>query len=198
MYNTSEEDRKFSSSVANDREQLEDNISKSIEKIEKTLWHFEEPNSWSEALKLKKNKHFWNTARYINIIALDLKILLKHQAFSTGEWERRLFSRQISLLIYETIDDVLYFFGKSFLELVDDLSHDPNFEIELASIRSRLNKFKQLHYKKLQDHRNSAIAHRDRDTERQLETIYSIYLKAPDVGLSRIFFYGSIVSQYSI
>ena len=51
-------------------------ISNSIEKIEKTLGYFDEPNSWSELLKLKKNKHFWNTARYINIIALDLKRLL--------------------------------------------------------------------------------------------------------------------------
>lgn len=98
----------------------------------------------------------------------------KHQAFAETEWEKRLFARQVSLLIYESIDDILSLLGKEFKIISSDYSGNGNFVNQLNEIRNKLNTFKAAHYEKVKAHRNNSIAHRDKDTNKQLEHIYSI------------------------
>lgn len=174
MYNISEEDLKFADSVKQDRATLEANFAKTILKAETTLNLFSDTINLVKQYNLDKNSVFWNTARYVNIVSLDLKILSKHQAFAETEWEKRLFARQISLLIYEALDDILSLLGKEFKIIAADYKEDNGFSELLNEIRSKLNLFKSTHYKKIKAHRNNSIAHRDKDTSEQLKHIYSI------------------------
>jgi hypothetical protein len=174
MYNISDEDINFAESIKQDRETLEANFTKTILKLETTLNIFSDTISLVKQYNLDKNSVFWNIARYINIISLDLKILSKHQAFAETEWEKRLFARQISLLIYEAIDDILFLLGKEFKIIANDYKDDNSFSELLNEIRSKLNLFKTNHYERIKAHRNTSIAHRDKDTSEQLKHIYSI------------------------
>lgn len=153
---------------------LEEMYNKGIREAEHSLNLFAEPYGFSQTFNLEKNKSLFNTARYINIISLDLKILAKHQAFSENEWEKRYFARQISLLVYESLDDILIFLGKEFKSIANEFSMQPNFQKKLNALRQQLNVFKDKHSEKLKLHRNLATAHRDKDTSEQLKTIYSI------------------------
>ena len=174
MYNISDEDLKFADLVKQDREKLEANFIEIIQKVETTLNLFSDTISLAKQYGLTKNSIFWNTARYINIVSLDLKLLSKHQAFAETEWEKRLFARQISLLIYESVDDILSLLGKEFKIIANDYKEDNSFSELLNEIRKKLNLFKSTHYEKIKAHRNNSIAHRDKDTNEQLKHIYSI------------------------
>lgn len=174
MYNISDADSEFASLVNRDKIQLEINFTNVVKKIEGTLNLFSGTVSLASNLNLEKNKSLWNIARYINIVSLDLKILSKHQAFAKTEWEKRLFARQISLLIYESLGDILYLLGKEFKKILDGNSNENNFTDQLNEIRKKLNLFKATHYERIKEQRNNSIAHRDKDTEKQLKHIYSI------------------------
>jgi hypothetical protein len=174
MYNISNEDSEFAALVERDKIQLDTNFSEIIKKIEGTLNLFSDTINLARNHNLEKNKTFWNTARYINIVSLDLKILSKYQIFAQTEWEKRLFARQISLLIYESLDDILSLLGKEFKIISTNYSDDDRFTNQLNEIRKKLNVFKANHYEKIKAHRNSSIAHRDKDTNEQLKHIYSI------------------------
>lgn len=174
MYNISNDDSEFAILVKRDKAQLEANYSETINKIEQTLNLFSDTINLVYTYNLEKNKTFWNTARYINIISLDLKTLSKYQVFAETEWEKRLFARQISLLIYESLDDILSLMGKEFKIILADYSDDDNFATQLNEIRKKLNDFKKIYYEKIKAHRNNSIAHRDKDTNEQLKQIYSI------------------------
>lgn len=168
------EDKKFAEQVKKDKEILEGNFESTLKKAEQTLKLFEEPVNLSQALNLERNTSFWNSARYINITSLDLKIIMKHLAFSIDEWEKRYFARQASLLIYESIEDIFALLGNEFKKVTEDFLKDNAFKENLKIIRMELNTFKQKHVEKLKRHRNISIAHRDKDTQSQLQTIYSI------------------------
>lgn len=174
MYNISDEDKKFADLLKEDRATFETNFNEIIQKVETTLNLFTDTINLVNHHKLEKNKVFWNTARYINIVSLDLKILAKHQAFAETEWEKRLFARQVSLLIYESLDDILSMLGNEFKIIGNDYKEDYSFSEQLNEIRSKLNSFKSNHYEKIKAHRNNSIAHRDKDTSKQLQHIYSI------------------------
>lgn len=71
MYNISNEDSEFAALVRQNRAQLEANFSDIIEKVEHTLNLFTDTIDLVHKYDLEKNKTFWNTARYINIVSLD-------------------------------------------------------------------------------------------------------------------------------
>jgi hypothetical protein len=174
MYKITEAETEFAHLVQRDKEKLLANFTASLQKAESILHLFTEPNTLSVNHNLEKNKTFWNFARYIGIVSLDLKTLAQHQALSTNEWEKRLFARQVSLLICEPTDDLLFFLGKQFAVVAADFNTDKTFTSSLNSVRRELNRFRTKYNDQLQAHRNTAIAHRDRNTEEQLKTIYSI------------------------
>lgn len=174
MYNISDDDLKFAALVKQDRAKLESNFANTIQKVETTLNLFSDTISLAKQYNLDKNSVFWNTARYVNIVSLDLKLLSKHQAFAETEWEKRLFARQISLLIYESLDDILSLLGKEFKIIANDYREDDSFSELLNDIRKKLNSFKSAHYEKIKAYRNNSIAHRDKDTNEQIKHIYSI------------------------
>jgi hypothetical protein len=174
MYNITPGDIEFAKIVKLDEEGLETRFNTTINKVEGTLNLMLSPLDLSHVHQLDKNKYIWNTACYVNIISLDLKILSKHQAFSESEWEKRFFSRQAALLIYESLDDILSFFGKEVNKISLDYTDDTLYNEDLKKLRILLNDFKDAHYKKLQTLRNTSIAHRDKNTLDQIKIIHSI------------------------
>ncbi|MFT3824165.1 MAG: hypothetical protein QM731_09605 [Chitinophagaceae bacterium] len=174
MYNISNDDLVLAALIKQDRSMFEARFSETMAKSENTLNMFTKTMGLVNDYNLEKNKFFWNTARYISIISLDLKVLSKYQAFAETEWEKRLFARQVSLLVYESVNDILMFLGKDFKIVSVDYSDDEHFAVRLNEVRKKLNEFKEKHYKKIKEHRNNAMAHRDKDTGEQLRQIYSI------------------------
>jgi hypothetical protein len=174
MYNISIEDSELANSIQKNKTELSESFLNIIKRVEGTLDLFSEPIKLIDKHNLEKNRVFWNTARYINIISLDLKILPKHQSFSELEWEKRLFARQIALLIYESIDDILSLLGKEFKIIVNDYKDDSSFSELLNHIRKKINQFKEIHFERIQAIRNNSIAHREKNTSEQLNHIYKI------------------------
>lgn len=174
MYNITKDEQEFAELVKRDKEMFEQRFAAILQQSENILNQFAEPIVLSQNYNLEKNKAFWNTARYVSIISMDLKILAKHQALSVNEWEKRYFSRQVSLLIYESVDDLLFLLGKQFKIIAEDFNEDESIKFNLNQVRKSLNDFKERNVARLQLQRNTSIAHRDTDTAEQLKTIYAI------------------------
>lgn len=116
----------------------------------------------------------WNIAGYVNIISYDLKIITKDLTFSRNEWQKRHYSRQACLIIYESIDDLFKLLGKEFVELTKTRLDIAELQADLKEIRTDLNTFKSGYFEKLKNIRNVSIAHRDNQVLNQIELIQQI------------------------
>lgn len=91
-----------------------------------------------------------------------------------NEWQKRYYSRQASLIIYESINDFFDLLGKDFKKLISLKICDKKIEEELMIARKDLNSYKSKYFDKLKVIRNTAIAHRDNDSIKQIRTIIDI------------------------
>jgi hypothetical protein len=120
------------------------------------------------------SKLIWNIAGYVNIISYDLKIITRDLTFSRNEWQKRHYSRQACLIIYESIDDIFKLLGKEFVDLTKNRLDITELEVDLKNIRKDLNNFKKGYSEKLNIIRNVSIAHRDNEVLKQIEIIQQI------------------------
>lgn len=120
------------------------------------------------------NKLIWNIAGYINIISYDLKVITRDLTFSRNDWQKRLYARQASLIIYEAVTDLFNLLGKDFKDLTKNRLDITEFEPALKDVRKNLNEFKTTYSEKLYTIRNVATAHRDNEVLKQLEIIHKI------------------------
>lgn len=117
------------------------------------------------------DKLIWNAAGAINIISLDLKHLVADMMLTENEWKKRLHGRTVSMLIYESLNDVFEILGKDFKAIIQNLPNFPSINKDLTSIKKQLNDFKDKYFEILKRIRNVVIAHRDRDIQLQIQTI---------------------------
>jgi hypothetical protein len=125
-------------------------------------------------LKFESSRIVWNAACFVNILSYDLKIIVRAMMNSKREWEKRMYARQGALLIYEAINDIFELLGKSFRDIIATLPDKESIEASLIEIRTSLNSFKDMNFDKIKEIRHVAAAHRDQDTLKLLQTIYSI------------------------
>ena len=116
----------------------------------------------------------WNTAGYLNITGYDLKIIGRELFFSTNEWQKRYFSRQACLLIYELTNDIPSLLGRNFRSELNKLSDASTLAMELNSITKSISDYKKDNNERLKNIRNFSVAHRDKDIFEQLSVIESI------------------------
>ncbi|MHB9140584.1 MAG: hypothetical protein ACYC25_01760 [Paludibacter sp.] len=120
------------------------------------------------------DKVIWNAAGYVNLISLDLKHFARDLALADDEWGKRIYGRMISMLIYESMSDLLELLGKDFRAILKKLSISEELNIELNGISKILNDYKSKNLERLRDIRNVATAHRDKDIMEQINMIESI------------------------
>ena len=125
-------------------------------------------------LKFESSRVIWNTACFVNILSYDLKVIVRAMMHSKREWEKRVYARQGALLIYEATNDLFELLGKSFRDIIATLPDKGSIEASLTEIRADLNSFKNMNFDKIKEIRHVAAAHRDQDTLKLLQTIYSI------------------------
>lgn len=116
-----------------------------------------------------------NISGYINIVSFDIKIITKDIIVANDEWSKRHYARQACLISYEIINDIFELLGINFKKIIKSIPNDQvNIHSAVKEIRSSLNKFKEENSKKFYSIRNSVIAHREKESTKQLKSIIEI------------------------
>src|SRR5687767_3211627 len=121
MYNITDTDKEFQNLLKDKLADFEKDFEKNFFTQEATLELLTLAVNISDALKYQSNRVVWNVACFINITSYDLKLIVRSMIFSKREWEKRLFARQASLLIYETMNDLFDLLGKDFRKIISGL-----------------------------------------------------------------------------
>lgn len=156
------------------KKDLEEKFKTNFETQEQTLSVIIKAVNYSKHNNLASNKLIWNTAGYLNITGYDLKIIGRELFFSTNEWQKRYFSRQACLLIYELTNDIPSLLGRNFRSELNKLSDASTLAMELNSITKSISDYKKDNNERLKNIRNFSVAHRDKDIFEQLSVIESI------------------------
>jgi hypothetical protein len=173
-YNTSAHDSELEGLIDAEKVNLSNSYNQSFSTMEQTLELIIAGLRHSEHNNFKDTKLLYNIAGYINIIAYDLKIITKDLSFSRNEWEKRVYTRQASLILYEAVGDLLKLLGKDFKNITKNRLDITEYEDGLNNIRGLLNVFKETNFQRLYKVRNVATAHRDKDILKQIDTILQI------------------------
>ena len=174
MYNINETDIILAEKIKSQKKDFYLMFQKNFETQEKTLEEFIKGINHAQFNNFKDTRFIWNIAGFINIISFDLKVIGQDLMLAENEWQKRYYARQACLIIYESTNDFFDLLGKDFKEIVFSKICDCKVEEELNTIRKQLNSFKTEHFDNLQLIRNTAIAHRDNDIMKQINTIQSI------------------------
>lgn len=141
---------------------------------ESTLELFVNGIKHSDSNRFYDTKLIWNIAGFINIVSYDIKIIGKDLTFAESEYQKRLYCRIASLIIYEAINDIFELLGRDFNKLFTVKILNKEIEQQLKIIKQNLNQYKSTNFEKLKAIRNVAIAHRDIDLLKQIEQIENI------------------------
>jgi hypothetical protein len=174
MYNINETDIILTEKIKRQKKDFYSMFQKNFETQEKTLEEFIKGINHAQFNDFKDTKFIWNIAGFINIISFDLKVVGQDLLLAENEWQKRYYARQACLIIYESINDFFDLLGKDFKEIISSKICNSTIEEELKTIRKQLNSFKIEHFDNLQVIRNTAIAHRDSDILKQINTIQNI------------------------
>ena len=174
MFKITEIDKDFQKLIDKQKQDLNNKFIKSFKEQESVLKVFVESINHCDCNNFNDDKTIWNAAGYINLISLDLKHFARDLAFADDEWGKRIYARMISMLIYESINDLLDLLGKDFRIIIKKLSKEDELMIELNSLSKTLNNYKSLYINRLKEIRNIATAHRDNNLLEQYKIITSI------------------------
>lgn len=140
---------------------------------EKTLSTLYNANIFSQKNESKEIQLFFNLAAFVNILGYDILVISRDLIFAENKWQKKHYSRQATLIIYESINDLFELLGREFRNLTSKI-HDDDFHLKVKGFRRKLNQYKEDNFQKLQEIRNSSIAHRDKDSLKQLYIIITI------------------------
>jgi hypothetical protein len=121
---------------------------------------------------------FWNAALHVNLAAEDLSYMVEDLAFERTDWKRRMAARHVTLIVYETAEDLQSLLGKTLRDSLDNLNVLQQFETNLAEARRPLQVFWSKYQKELKEIRITAAAHRDLDGIVFVETIRKIEIES--------------------
>ncbi len=121
----------------------------------------------------KEFKVVFNIAAFVNVISYDILVICRDILIAESKWQKKHYSRQAVLVIYETINDLFEILGKDFKSLTMKIQN-MDFQLDIKEFRSKLNQFKENHFSQLQTIRNASTAHREHDAVKQLTSILTI------------------------
>ena len=104
-----------------------------------------------------------------DVYSLSLRILIE-----TEPWSKKNLGRQLSVLMYEGIDDLLKIFGGDFRAYLQSLPHSKELEGGRQSITSQIKEFKKRNNDYLKDVRHFCGAHLDHNGYKMVKIIEGI------------------------
>lgn len=119
-------------------------------------------------------KIIWNAMGYINLLCYDLKVVSYALVFEEKEWNKRYFSRQTCLIIYETLQNSPKVFDKDFFETINKLSNANEFLNDYKAVNEKLKNYKKKNLNKLNHIRNKVAAHIEKDCLDSISIISTI------------------------
>jgi hypothetical protein len=155
--------------------QLSESYKKSFADLAIMLESYNRAIQHVEFNNFKTARAIWNVVGYIIMASYDYKIVLKELTFASSYWERKFYSRQCYLIIFETMNDLLKLLNKDFREELRQLPfHEENIK-ELKAGVKRITSFKELYEPQIKDIRDKVAAHRDLNGLEHLKKIDSIH-----------------------
>ena len=174
MFKVTQDEIESQKQIDKGKVDLNKNFKKSFNEQEELIKVFVKSINHCDFNSFSDDKVIWNAAGYVNLISLDLKHFERDLAFADDEWGKRIYGRMISMLIYESMSDLLELLGKDFRAILKKLFISEELNIELNGISKILNDYKSKNLERLRDIRNVATAHRDKDIMEQINMIESI------------------------
>lgn len=174
MFKISQDEIEFQKQIDKKKLDLNKTFKKSFNEQEEIINVFVKSINHCNFNGYSNDKVIWNAAGYVNLISLDLKHFSRDLAFADDEWGKRIYGRMISMLIYESMNDLLELLGKDFRVIIKKLSKSEELNLELKAISKKLNEYKLKNFERLRDIRNVVTAHRDKDILEQINMIKSI------------------------
>lgn len=111
----------------------------------------------------------YNLSGRLSMINLDVYVAMKYMVCAKSDFECRFFARRIFTIIYETRNGYLGDLGNLISEL-KDLEFIQNIE-KYKNLHKRMSRYISVNEKILKETRNTNEAHKDKDFEKQVDSI---------------------------
>lgn len=157
--------------------------SENIKTVESIIHHTEEHINkirsiiTNERIKTKAVEYITDAFLFHVLFHYDVLVLYKNFMSSKSPFEQAMIFRQLASLFYEYMEDTYQVMGKKFESAIRNDLSESNYQADLKKIRQLLNTFKDKHYDKFKDIRNSVGAHRDQDPHLQLAIIDKLVIE---------------------
>lgn len=174
MFNVTQDEIEFQKQIDIGKEELNKSFKKSFNEQEELIQVFVKSINHCNCNNFCDDRVIWNAAGYVNLISLDLKHFSRDLMLADDEWSKRIYGRMLSMLIYESMNDLLELLGRDFRVIIMKISKPEELKLELNGISKKLNAYKLKNFDRLKAIRNVATAHRHKDIIEQINMIISI------------------------
>ena len=116
-------------------------------------------------------------AMYISILCMDLTVLRSRLVLEQDEYVKNVYARQLVILIYEFIQNYPSVFDQQFREIIGNLPNGEEHIEAFHAIGKDINSIRKRRSNMLKEIRNCIAAHRDKDGERQYDTIRELSIE---------------------
>lgn len=155
----------------------EKNFKKNIGVLEGTLETLRQEKKRAEGHGALSLAEVHNTGIYLVLFNFDLTVLMKLMLLERNESIRKVYAKQLALLIYEMFEDFSEIFGKNILEVIKGLPQKDKLMHDFKEIGQGLRNYKKVYEKELRNIRNIVVAHRDHDGNAQIQALSEIDTK---------------------
>jgi hypothetical protein len=146
-------------------------INKKLTTLESTIRTFELERERSLRLGMPNYAAIHEASLFLVLFSYDLTVLRADCLSEFRGSRKNFYARQLCLLIYEGLDDLVTVLGKPLREAVEGLTNDPEILSQLGLCTKKLNQLKKTHEPELGEIRNAVAAHREHRPHIQLQVI---------------------------
>lgn len=155
-------------------------VNKKLTVLEGTIQTFCEERERSLRLGFPNYTTIYEATLFVVLFDYDLTVLRADCVSEFRKSRKNFYSRQLCLLIYEGLDDLMTVLGKSLRKAVEGLTNDPEILKRLGLCTKKLNDLRKTHERELGEIRQAVAAHRDHQPHIQLEVIRRMNQKQID------------------
>ena len=164
---------KLKASIENSKKVLSDAVDTALINAETDINAFRNLLEQSKNYGVDKHIHFFNLNIHTSVAYTDMVLLAERLRLADRRLEKVMYSRLLSMIMIEFLDDINRFIGKEFLKELERNNH--NSEVEyFKSISKQYSTIKSENGAALRALRNSTAAHKEDDALKLLNLMYNI------------------------
>lgn len=170
-------DHKLEHDLLMNRKNYDKRFQERYDTLQSNIYLIEKLKSIAINLSRNDTATIINSYGYLNLLAYDLISVGYNLYFEKKRWQKIYFARQVSLLIYEALNDIPTITGKIFKVQFNSARGIPaveDFLSQLKQCNKRLQEYRNNNLDKLKNIRMNVAAHRDDDIDEQLSIIKNI------------------------